>query len=209
MSRTRRPDGGGHGRRESRAVREARRRREAFRRRLMLLAAGMIGIVIVALVAIVLLTRPSDRAKPRAGSPRVAGIPCQAEQGPYHEHVHLSLVRAGTAVRLPRTIGQGPSGCLYWVHMHTGDPAGIIHIEAPRRIVPTLGQLFAVWGQPLSRRQVWRFRVPRGQALHVYVNRRPYPGDPRLIALRPYTAISLQIGSPFGRPRRYVFGAGY
>jgi hypothetical protein len=68
----------------------------------------------------------------------------------------------------------------------------------------TLGDLFAVWGQPLSRSRLARWRAP----VHAHVDGRPWRGDPRAIPLRDHAQIVLQAGGPRLEPNpRYEFPA--
>jgi len=46
-----------------------------------------------------------------------------------------------------------PAGQLHLLHTHDG--SGIIHVELPQLLTPTLGDFFAIWGQPLGPSQVW------------------------------------------------------
>ena len=84
----------------------------------------------------------------------VAGIACDAmEGGRVHIHQHVVLLDHGKPVPIPDNVGQVPArGCLYWLHTHT--PDGVIHVESPQARTFTLGDFFAVWGQPVSRTQV-------------------------------------------------------
>ena len=45
----------------------------------------------------------------------------------------------------------------YFHLLHTHDGSGIIHVELPQTVstVPTLGNFFTIWGQPLGPSQVW------------------------------------------------------
>lgn len=170
--------------------------------------ALLLGLAIVVVGGAYLLGLYNRR--PQAAPTRpIDGIPCAAEQGSYHEHAHLSIVDAGRAFPIPATTGHGASGCLYWLHTHDSDPAGLIHMEAPHRIVPTLETFFDIWRQPLSRSDVAGTVARDGQTMKVYVAQTLYAGDPRRIHLRPHTAITIEIGPPFRPPRRYWFGQGY
>jgi hypothetical protein len=137
----------------------------------------------------------------RATSRSIDGIGCDfSEAGTYHVHAHLAILVDGRAVAGP----PADTGihiehlCLYWLHTH--DSTGIIHIEAPRRISPTLGQFFDIWGQPLSRRRVATHPVGAGQMLRVFVGPTLYRGDPRAIKLYEHTKVTLEIGPPFVAP---------
>ncbi|HEY4217940.1 MAG TPA: hypothetical protein VGM67_12435 [Gemmatimonadaceae bacterium] len=130
----------------------------------------------------------------------VNGIPCDAQEGQrVHIHQHVVIFDHGKQVPIPENVGQVPlARCLYWIHTHT--PDGIIHIEAPQNRSFTLGDFFAVWGQPLSRTQAATAHAEKGQALHVWVNGKPYVGDPSKIALVPHADIVIESGPPFPKP---------
>ena len=133
---------------------------------------------------------------------RIDGIPCQAEMLSFHEHAHLAVLDAGQDVPIPAYIGI-TQDCLYWLHTH--DESGIIHIEAPHKVSLTLGNFFDIWGQPLSRKQVVGASVGRGQSMRIYVNLKPYHGDPRKIVLGYHTLITVEVGPPFKPPEGYNF----
>ena len=48
-----------------------------------------------------------------------------------------------------------PTGLIHLLHTHDG--SGIIHVELPQTVsaVPTLGNFFTIWGEPLGPSQVW------------------------------------------------------
>jgi hypothetical protein len=133
----------------------------------------------------------------RLTAPKIDGIPCVAsEQLTYHVHAHLTIVDSGKRYTPPGNIGISLLHlCLYWLHTH--DDSGIIHIEAPNQIAPTLGNFFDIWGQPLSRRQVWHFTVNRGHSMRVFVGHQLITGDPRSIKLFFHTIVTVEIGPPF------------
>lgn len=150
---------------------------------------GIIGWVVVA----------------RATSRSIDGIPCDFNEGSaYHVHAHLAIVVRGQSHTPPASVGIHPEHlCLYWLHTH--DASGIIHIEAPHHISPTLGQFFAIWGQPLSRRQIARYSVGQGETVRVYVNHQRYRGTPDGISLGFHTTVTLEIGPPFVAPQPVVW----
>lgn len=132
------------------------------------------------------------------------------EQLVYHNHAHLSLFVNGKQVAVPANIGilqlasAGPGagkGCVYWLHTH--DATGIIHIESPVNKTFTLGDLFAVWGQPLSGTNL----AGNSGTVTAYVDGKPYTGDPAAIPLAAHTQITLEVGQTV-KPPVYTLPAG-
>lgn len=139
------------------------------------------------------------------------GVGCGTmEYGTFHVHTHLALFYNGKQMQIPQFIGFAPNlagGCLYWIHTH--DPSGIIHIEAPDVEPPqggqyTLGMLFDIWGKPLERTNVAGFSGP----VTAYVNGTKYDGDLRAIPLGAHQEIVLEVGTPSVPPPNYTFPAG-
>lgn len=132
------------------------------------------------------------------GAP-VDGISCdQAEGAVFHIHPHLAIFVHGKPVAIPSDVGRPVvTPCLYWIHTHTAD--GLIHIESPSFRTFTLGNFFDIWGEALSPTAVDATRVKRG-AMHVFVDGRPYRGDPRKIELRQHTDITIEAGPPYRKP---------
>ncbi|HEV2123489.1 MAG TPA: Ig-like domain-containing protein [Chloroflexota bacterium] len=128
----------------------------------------------------------------------VSGIPCKIERIAYHIHPHVSLFFNGERIAIPAGVGiPNPvvqngvvtgGTCLYWIHTH--DPTGIIHVEPEIDTTLTLGQLFDIWGQPLTSDNVAGFRGP----VTIYVDGIRYRGDPRAITFTDRKQIALYIG---------------
>lgn len=136
------------------------------------------------------------------GAP-VDGIRCDETEGAtFHIHQHLALFAAGKPVTIPEDIGRPAlTPCLYWIHTHTTD--GIIHVESPKVRTFTLGEVFDVWGQPLSATAAGPARFARG-GLRVFLNGRRYTGDPRKIELAQHTDIVLEAGPPYAPPAAFT-----
>ncbi|MGH7686597.1 MAG: hypothetical protein ACREN2_07260 [Candidatus Dormibacteria bacterium] len=117
------------------------------------------------------------------------------------------LVPAGIGVGTPHTTASTDDGplvsgpCYYWINTRTQD--GLIHVQAPQPGPYTLGQLFDLWGQPLSTTQAG----PASGAVTVLVNGSQYSGDPRAVPLTQHAVIQVDVGSatPF---TSYSFPAG-
>jgi hypothetical protein len=86
--------------------------------------------------------------------------------------------------------------------LRTREPTGLVEVTAGTRA--TLGDLFSVWGQPLSRRRVLSFRGP----VRTYVGLRRHAGDPRNVVLRPHAVITLELGRHVRPHAGFVFPPG-
>jgi hypothetical protein len=148
-----------------------------------------------------------------AGGATVDGIQCQAsEQVAYH----LSVYVDGVLRPLPAGIGivqpvahqtqngpfYGATTCYYWLHVHAQD--GVIHVESPSVRTYTLGQFFALWGQPLSATGVGSATGP----LTVFVDGHPHQGDPAAIALGAHEDIQIDVGNPVVPPQKVTWANG-
>jgi hypothetical protein len=156
----------------------------------------------------------ASTASAATGQP-VNGVQCGAtEQTLFHVHTHLTIFVNGQARQVPYGIGippprqvqqsaQGPfvaSGtCFYWLHTHAAD--GIVHIESPVRRTFTLGDFFALWGQPLGPDQVG----PATGKVTAFYNGALYRGNPRNIPLGNHVQIQLDVGSPLIAPEKISF----
>ena len=163
-------------------------------------AATLVGSA--ALAATVLLVKP-----PQGGAPtgqEIAGISCDAMEGSrIHIHQHLVILDHGKPVDIPVNVGRPASGaCLYWVHTHY--PDGIIHIESPATRTFTLGDFFTIWGQPLTTTQAASAKAGKGTKLKVWVDGKPYTGDPRKVPLTPHADIVIEAGPPFPVPPKFT-----
>jgi hypothetical protein len=109
-------------------------------------------------------------------------------------HGHVVIVAAGVGVAPPRRhSGAYVTGgrCRYPVW--TSEPTGVVRVARPGL---TLGDLFAVWGQPLTRGRLGRWRVP----VVADVDGIRWRGDPRVIPLHRHAQIVVQAGAPRVRP---------
>jgi hypothetical protein len=142
----------------------------------------------------------------------VDGIKCQSnEPVRMHVHTHLTLFVDGKQRQLPAGIGVWPQlpakevaagqffvtpkYCFSWLSTHFAD--GIVHTEAPVLRSFVLGELFDVWGQPLSRTRLGPSRGP----VTAIVNGKVWTGDPRKIPLVSHTQIQLEVGRPLVAPQ--------
>jgi hypothetical protein len=141
--------------------------------------------------------------KAPSGQP-VAGISCDEMEGQrIHIHQHLLILDHGNSVPVPYDVGRPASNqCLYWLHTHT--PDGVIHIESPANRTFTLGDFFAIWGQPLSTTRAASAFAKEGSKLKVWIDGKPYAGDPTKIPLVAHADIVIEAGPPFRTPPKFT-----
>jgi hypothetical protein len=124
--------------------------------------------------------------------------------------VHLELFARKLVLLVPAGVGVAPpvrkehgrvtaGRCFY--PLRTREPTGVIEVAAEGR--PRLGDVFRVWGQPLTARQIAGFRST--QRVLAFVNGRRYSGDPRSIPLRRHDEIVLEIGGYVPPHSSYLF----
>ena len=133
-----------------------------------------------------------------------------------HVHSHLDVFVDGKPVRVPAGIGinihdpgvhagdtpDGTKGyggislckqpCISPLHTH--DDSGVLHTESASFVPNKLGQFFTEWGVALTQTCVGRYcQLP---SPHVYVDGKPFTGDPRTILLTDRKEIAIVIGTP-------------
>lgn len=213
--------------RQSRRAKERRQQQQTQRRgttsqsnRWSMIVGGIVVLLVVAVLAgFVISNNSSSSVAAKATGTAIAQLtpvanigvgPVQCSYsemtGPnfYHVHGHLAIYHNGQPVTVPAQIGfDSTNDCLYWTHTH--DTTGIIHIESPYKIVPTLGQFFKVWGQPLTSSRIASVHVKPGTATKTFVDERSYPGDPASIPLKAHTDVTIEIGPPFSQPKRFKY----
>lgn len=159
--------------------RELERRRHQQQR--LLVIGGAVGAVAVLVAAAILLIPPAQ--PPHACA---AGEICDAKK-PMHIHPHLQVLVDGVERQIPSNIGLqgGPwvsheldqyidpnevRGGAQLSPLHTHDSSGIIHVEAAVTRGFTLGEFFAVWGQPLGPQQTWNMAANSNHQLTLEVD---------------------------------------
>jgi hypothetical protein len=207
--------------------------RFAERRGLWLAAALAAVAVIAAIVAGVLLTRGGSNDSRAAVVPQqseLAGL--QTGPAPWnpgldtlpdrldpvgvhalttegqvlHIHQHLDIFVNGKHEPVPQGIGIYDGQFL--TELHTHDAAGIVHVESPTARNFDLGQFFGVWGVRLNADCVGGY-CRQVTPWTVYVNGKPYSGDPAALVLREHQEIAFVIGKPPKKiPSSYKFAPG-
>jgi len=123
--------------------------------------------------------------------------------------VHVELFGNRRVLLIPAGVGMAPplardgayvlsSRCSYAVR--TTAPTGVVEVDS--RAKATVGDLFRVWGQPLSGSRLAGFRG----RLHAYVAGVEWKGDVRSIPLVRHAQIVLEVGG-YVRPHGFfLFG---
>jgi hypothetical protein len=119
-----------------------------------------------------------------AGPPLDGRLACSRADA-RRQAAHVELFANKLVLLLPKGIGVG-RGCSYPVR--TTEPTGVVEFVAES--TPTLGDLFDVWGQPLSARGFAGFRG----AVSAWVGGRRWLGDVRSIPLRHHAEIVVEVG---------------
>jgi hypothetical protein len=123
---------------------------------------------------------------------------------------HVELFMRGRAVLLPAGIGIAPPAALSGGRvlggrcrypLSTADPTGVISVNQPGR--HTLGQLFRIWGQPLSRHRLLGFRSHA--PLRAFVDGRAWHHGARRIPVRDRAEIVIEMGTRIAPHSFYLF----
>jgi hypothetical protein len=144
-----------------------------------------------------------ERYRPRSLSAAVAAarpvgrLRCtQDPAGRATAHVELFahglgvVVPAGTGLAPPRRrAGAYVRGGRCSYPLRTTEPTGLVELRGDTRT--TLGDLFALLGQPLSRRRMASFRGP----VRAWLDGRPWRGAPGALPLRPGGQVVVAVGT--------------
>ena len=176
------------------------------------LLAG-VAVVLAAVALLVVFNASSGGATGATATPTavpaaaINGIGCNpgGEIVTYHEHAHLAFFDKGKSVAVPALIGFDVNhDCLFWVHTH--QPSyGIIHEEAPHKIVPSLGTFFKIWGEPLTSSAIGPIKVAAGEQVKTYVDGKEYTGALDAIQLPKHADVVIEVGPPFVTPPKFNF----
>lgn len=210
--------------RNSRQSRRAQERRQQVQQKRAPARKGpnwsLIAGAVVVLAAIALFVLGASGKNPLGGvgaahptateSPgkTIAGVGCNPMEGVvYHVHAALRVYNKGKLIPQSNDSGHNYNNdCLYWLHVH--DQSGVIHVEAPKVIHPTLGTWIDVQRTTNSAGDVSPIAMNKaGLQRHVWLNGKRYSGDPRSIVLKQHTDIVIEYGPPFSQPKPFDFKA--
>ncbi|MEM5438805.1 hypothetical protein [Paraburkholderia diazotrophica] len=139
----------------------------------------------------------------------VSGLNCGV-RGNAYTYSHLSIYLNGRQLALPENIGTVEptmavqTGCAY--PLHTDDQTGKIRMDSSTGASYTLGQFFAIWGQPLSTSNVAGLT---GLPVTVYVNDggtlTKYTGDLASLPLPVHGEVTIMVGTPLTQIPTYTW----
>jgi len=196
------------------AIKQERRQEERQRRlqgqraarRKRFLIAGLVAAALV-LVATISVFAYENAHNPAGQShadvnpayAHIDNIYCdQLEQTAYHIHAHVTIWINGQQVQIPQSIGiASDQSCLYWLHTH--DSSGVIHIEAPNKVSPTLGNFLDIWGQKFPQLG-FQNELASTAGWTVYVNGKQVNSNFNQLVLQPHMVITLAYNSPNVKP---------
>ncbi|MGE5333481.1 MAG: hypothetical protein ACM3N4_02170 [Nitrososphaerota archaeon] len=215
---------------QQRQLERHRARQRQIRNQRLRLGAIVGGVILViALVAVLLVTThqppsPSGSVGQQPAHGQVVdGMECtSSEQLVFHIHSYLEIYANGKPVTVPPGVGivapagsgaaalgsDGSKTCIYPLHVHDTEP-NIIHIESPIEKTYTLGNLFDLWGQPLSATQVMGNQADSTHKLVFEVfdasgKLTQVTSDPRAIAIGEHDTIVILYNSPQVQPKAFT-----
>ncbi|HEX9123972.1 MAG TPA: hypothetical protein VF984_11570 [Actinomycetota bacterium] len=189
---------------------ELERKLARSRRNRRIVVMASIVVVAIAVVAVVLsqpsgtsagggklrgvLTGPGpwpDNTGDLAQRLNALGLP--PEGAALHHHAYLAIEVDGSPLPVAADIGLSTSAASA---LHTHDTSGVIHIESgDPGFQPTLGEFFDVWGVRLSATCAGGYCDAGDQQLRVFVDGRPFQGNPRTIPLTEHADIVITYGT--------------
>lgn len=139
---------------------------------------------------------------------QVLGLPALSQEGNVlHIHQHIDVFVDGGTVVVPAGIGINDSSFISPIHTH--DTTGVIHVESPTNQQFTLGQFFAIWDVRFTPTRVGGYRATATHPIRLYLDGKPFQGDPSRLVLASHQEIAVVIGKPPARiPSSYAFSAG-
>ncbi|HEY1479856.1 MAG TPA: hypothetical protein VGF46_07480 [Gaiellales bacterium] len=126
----------------------------------------------------------------------IAGLACRPGSLPGPIVAHLEIFARRETLIIPEGIGVVAARCRY--PLRTLDPTGLIVASRPGL---TLGDLFAVWGQPLGARRLAGFRGP----IVAFVGGRRVRGPVARIPIRHHSQIVIEVSGYVPPHAHYVF----
>ena len=142
---------------------------------------------------------PGPRYRPPAqklDGRAIGSLRCVADQSTFQAHVEVFVNRR--VVIIPAGIGRSAT-CDYPIR--TRSPIGVLDVARGRSV--TIGDLFRLWGQPLTRHRIATFSSTL--PVRAYVAGRPVRGDATAVRLAPRSQIVIELGAYVPPHRSFIF----
>jgi hypothetical protein len=154
-----------------------------------------------------------DNGRDSAAYVAAAGFTYAAEMLQAHYHAHLDIEVSGKRVTVQPFLGWVVNGqkAVGLAPLHTHDASGVIHIENSVPATFVLGQFFIEWGVKFTPTCLGPYCTGHGKQLAVFVNGKPYTGDPTRLVLAAHQEIAIEYGAAGHLPKppsRYAFPSG-
>lgn len=126
--------------------------------------------------------------------------------------VHIEVFAQDHVVVIPAGVGVAPpltregayvlrGSCVY--PLHTLEPTGLVLVgPGPTR---TLGEFFALWGQPLGAHVLAGFMARRASHVSVFIDGVAWTGQPAAAPLLPHTQLTVEVGAAVPPHAHYLF----
>ena len=134
-------------------------------------------------------TAPTAQPSPSQAAGTEIGCDRGGHDSAYHIHSLVGVKVDGSLYAPPANIGI--TTCMYWVHTHAAD--GIVHVEAPASVHPTLGDFLDIWGETYPDDQLLVKAREAIAAGEVRVDDKPFAGD--ALALQLADRMRILLGS--------------
>ncbi|MGH2442457.1 MAG: hypothetical protein ACRDFX_04780 [Chloroflexota bacterium] len=170
--------------------------------------AGIIAVAIAIFAGILLSGGATNSATQATATippgPTIAGIGCDQGMPPGGTHIHsrLTILNHGKVEQIDPNFGHDyTDDCLFWMHSHQ-DANGVIHMESPHPIHPTIATWLKIAHKTIPKDRLVLTPKP-GEPEKVFVNLKPYHGNPLTIKLSEHKLITIELGKPFSPPQGF------
>jgi hypothetical protein len=142
--------------------------------------------------------------------PTINGIGCDQGMtaGSPHIHADVAVYVRGVLRPLNANVGHDYNDdCLFWVHSHGDAAYGVVHMESPHPIHPTLATYNKIALRSVSKNAEIQLTPKAGEQQRVYVNDKLYHGDISRLPLQNHLSITIEYGPPWVKPHLFNFAA--
>jgi len=142
----------------------------------------------------------------------VDGIHCDPTgsmaAGSPHIHANVVIYNHGVKWTMNQNVGHDINNdCLSWVHAHADATYGVVHMESPTPIHPTLTTWNAIAKHSVGKNAEMKLKPASGEQQRVYVNGKRYHGDISRLPLQNHMSITIEYGPPWYKPQVFNFAA--